>query len=49
MSGRNAIVCEIDEGYCEIAKRRIVEAEQAFALFYPPKPETQAEMFRSEK
>lgn len=43
--GRKFIGIEIDEGYCVIAKRRIIEAEQAFALFDPPKPETQAEMF----
>lgn len=43
--GRKFIGIEIDEGYCAIAKRRIIEAENAFALFDPPKPEQQAEMF----
>lgn len=43
--GRKFIGIEIDEGYCKIAVRRIREAEQAFALFDPPVPETQAEMF----
>ena len=42
---RRFIGIEIDEGYCALAKRRIQEAEQAFALFEPPVPEKQAEMF----
>ena len=43
--GRKFIGIEIDEGYCAIAKRRIVEAEQAFALFEPVKTEVQSEIF----
>jgi len=54
-SGTTALACikdgmqfvgiEREEQYCEIAKRRIQEAEQAFALFEQPKQETQSEMF----
>lgn len=44
--GRKFVGVELEERYCAIAKRRIQEAEQAFALFEPVKPETQAEMFQ---
>lgn len=43
--GRRFVGVEREEKYCAIAKRRIIEAENAFALFDPPKPEQQAEMF----
>ena len=34
--GRKFIGIEIEEKYCAIAKRRIMEAEDQFALFEPP-------------
>ncbi len=43
--GKRFIGIEREEKYCAIAKRRIQEAEQAFALFEAPKPEIQSEMF----
>ena len=48
-TGHKFIGCELVEGYCAIAKRRIQEAEQAFALFEPAKPEQQSEMFEVAK
>ena len=34
--GRKFIGIEIEPKYCEIAKRRIIEAEDSYALFEPP-------------
>lgn len=34
-TGRNFIGCEIDAGYCEIARRRIAEAEASIGVFTP--------------
>lgn len=39
--GRKFIGVEIELSYCEIAKRRIIEAEGQFALFEPPKKNEQ--------
>lgn len=44
-AGKKFIGIEIVERYCDIAKRRIQEAEQAFALFEPVNPESQTQMF----
>ena len=46
--GRRFIGIEINPAYCEIAKRRIMEAEEQFALFDPPKREEQLELIGSE-
>ena len=42
--GRRFIGIEIEPDYCEIAKRRIVEAEGQFALFEPPAKNDQLEL-----
>lgn len=42
--GRSFIGIEIEPKYCEIAKRRIIEAEEQFALFDPPKRNEQLEL-----
>lgn len=42
--GRRFFGCELNEEYCAIAKRRIVEAEEVGAMFRQ-EPEKQAEMF----
>lgn len=47
-TGRNFIGIEISSEYCEIARRRCREAEEAFALYVPPRGESQEEMFTEE-
>lgn len=42
--GRKFIGIEIEPKYCEIAKRRIIEAEGQFALFEPPAKNEQMEL-----
>lgn len=44
-SGRSFLGVEIVPEYCEIARRRCREAEEAFSLYVPPRGESQAEMF----
>lgn len=40
-TGRNFIGCEIDAGYCEVARRRIAEAQESVGLFAAPVVEEQ--------